>query len=343
MRTTARAKKTKKGFSIYLDKYEKGERTYETIFKNVSAREKNRKLVEAEDMIAERLKIKDSGTVFELLKNYQKNYLQKDIRVINAVIKKFKKFMGNDILLSDLDNTHLKDFRYYLLEMANLKGETPSSYSIRFKKILQYFFDKGLISLERLNGFKLIYKYSNKPKEILTADEFNQLYSNLNWNDEIAKAFLFSCLTGLGLSEIKKLKKDNIREDKLSVIRCKTGVSINIQLCHKALKIINSTESSNHVFDLREKNTGKNMSSYKINKHIRLWLQSFNINKHITYYCARHTYCNFLFEKAYNSKNDFHGVFYVVSKGMGHNQMSSTTRYLNNYNKDVYSLTSSII
>jgi len=121
MRTTARARKTKKGFSIYIDKYVNGVRTYETLFKNVSAKEKNRKLVEAEDIITKRLKIKDSGAVFDLLENYQKNYQQKDVRVINAVIEKFKKFMGNDILLSDLDNTHLKNFRYYLKECTSSK------------------------------------------------------------------------------------------------------------------------------------------------------------------------------------------------------------------------------
>lgn len=342
MNVTPRARKTKKGFSIYLDKYVNGKRTYETIFKNVSAKEKNRKLVEAEEIIDMILKNYKSYSLFKLLDEYSSNYIQKDSRVINAVISKFKSFMKNDILLKELDNSHLKNFRYYLKERANLKGETPSSYSIRFKKILQYFFDKGLISLERLNGFKLIYKSSNKPKEILTAEEFNQLYSNLSINDEIAKAFLFSCLTGLGLSEIKKLKKENIKGDRLFIIRCKTDEYIDIKLCTKALKIIDKIESSDYIFDLKSKNTGKDISDYKINKHIKLWMKAFNINKHITYYCARHTYCNFLFETAYNTKKDYHGVLYVVSKAMGHSKMSSTFRYLNNYNKDVYHLTSSI-
>ena len=116
---------------------------------------------------------------------------------------------------------------------------------------------------------------------------------------------------------------------------------INIELSDKALELINHKKTSGYVFNLNQ-NTEFEISDYKINKYLKNWIKENNINKHITYYCTRHTYCNFLFDTAYKTKNDYHGVFYVVSKAMGHSELSSTFRYLNNYNKDVYSLTSSI-
>lgn len=341
MNVTPRAKKTKKGFSIYLDKYANGKRTYETIFKNVSAKEKNRKLVEAEEIIDKILKNYKSYSLFKLLDEYSSNYIQKDSRVINAVISKFKSFMGSDILISELENEHLKNFRYYLSDLSSLKGETPSTYSIRFKKILQYLYDKDLISDKNLKAFKTINKFSNKPKEILSKDEFEHLYSNMDNDSEIEKAFLFSCLSGLGLSEIRRLKYEHIKSSNLQIKRSKTMSYINIKLSDRALGLIDDDNTSDYVFNLNQ-NTEFEISDYKINKYLKNWIKENNINKHITYYCARHTYCNFLFDTAYKTKNDYHGVFYVVSKAMGHSELSSTFRYLNNYNKDVYSLTSSI-
>ncbi len=82
---TPRARKTKNGFSIYLDKYVNGKRTYETIFKNVTRKDKNQKLVEAEKIIKQILNNYNSCTLFEFLDEYKNNYIQKDIRVINAV------------------------------------------------------------------------------------------------------------------------------------------------------------------------------------------------------------------------------------------------------------------
>lgn len=341
MKITPRAKKTKKGFSIYLDKYVNGKRTYETIFKNVPAKEKNRKLVEAEEIINKILENYNSYSLFELLEEYSNNYIKKDVNVIIAVINKFKTFLGSDILICELDITKLKDFRYYLSELSGLKGESPSSYSIRFKKILKYLYDKDLIGIELVNSFKTINKFCNVPKEILSKDEFEHLYSKLDKDSEIQKAFLFSCQTGLGLSEIRRLKFTHIKNGKLIIKRSKTVNYINIELSDKALELINHKKTSGYVFNLNQ-NTEFEISDYKINKYLKNWIKENNINKHITYYCTRHTYCNFLFDTAYKTKNDYHGVFYVVSKAMGHSELSSTFRYLNNYNKDVYSLTSSI-
>ena len=338
---TPRARKTKNGFSIYLDKYVNGKRTYETIFKNVKANEKNRKLVEAENAINKILKNYNSYSLFDLLDEYYNSYLQKDYRVIKAVINKFKLFLKEDILISDLKIEHVKNFRYYLSNLSKLKGETPSSYSIRFMKILNYLYDKDLINIDLLNSFKTINKFSNIPKEILSKDEFEHLYNNLDKDSEVQKAFLFSCLSGLGLAEIRRLKHEHIKNGILKIKRSKTDNFINIELSDKALKLIDDKNNSDYVFNLNQ-NTEDEMSDYKVNNYLKEWLEKFKINKHITYYCARHTYCNFLFETAYNSKSDYHGVLYVVSKAMGHSEMYSTFRYLNNYNKDVNSLTSSI-
>lgn len=198
-----------------------------------------------------------------------------------------------------------------------------------------------MIGIEVLNSFKTINKFSNVPKEILSKDEFEQLYSKLDKDSEIQKAFLFSCLTGLGLSEIRRLKFIHIKNGNLLIKRSKTVKYIDIELSDKALKLISDEKTSEYVFNLNQDTKGE-ISDYKINSYLKKWMKENNINKHITYYCARHTYCNFLFETAYKTKNDYHGVFYVVSKAMGHSELSSTFRYLNNYNKDVYSLTRSI-
>lgn len=338
---TPRARKTKNGYSIYLDKYVNGKRSYETIFKNVTKKDKNQKLVEAEKIIKQILKNYNSYTLFEFLDEYKNNYIQKDIRVINAVVTKFKEFMGHDILISDLGNTHVKDFRYYLKERANLKGETPSSYSIRFKKILQYLYENEMINRNTFNSFKIISIFNNKPKDVLTFKELSDLKKHKVKNEQIKMAFIFCCLSGLGYAEIKKLNWEHIQGRNLRIKREKTSNYIDIQLSDLAIELLGSEKNKGLVFNLINEKIGDFYSSETVNRMLSIWMKELNINKKITFYCARHCFANFLFEQSYNSKN-YHGLFYVVSKAMGHCSQKSTYRYLNNYRNDVYSLTNNL-
>lgn len=68
-------------------------------------------------------------------------------------------------------------------------------------------------------------------------------------NNEVKKAFLFACYTGLGLSECKKLTWGEIKNERLIIDRSKlNSAEINNGLSAKALEIIG--ERKKYFFNL---------------------------------------------------------------------------------------------
>ena len=218
----------------YLVIWNNGIRSYEwlhTVEKGDNKREK-KKL--AETIRAQRaIEIESEGTSYvpkhkkkititQYFDNYIKNYRQKDLRTIKSSLNKFQKYLQEPKLpISSLNKIHIEKFKYYLVHDAGLNGETPYSYWKRFKKVLIHAEKEGYIKETVFKNIRWESKNkkaeSTLTKQILSEDELTILKDTRCGNDEVKRAFLFACYTGLGYAEFKVLTWKNIVNQKLII------------------------------------------------------------------------------------------------------------------------------
>ena len=339
MSVQLREKKLKNGKSYYLDIYHNGSRSYKFLGikvitkgpKKDSPIQRKEKIRIAEERAAqEQIRLISKGTTYtpehlrdisfsDFAEHFIDNYSKRDIRILEGSIKKFKEFTSSNTLrMSDINPDLMEQFKEYLLSCESLSGETPHNYFTRFKKVLKSAKIKGII--QELPTDDITFKNPNKDenlrKEVLEIDELRILANTKCGNEEVKKAFLFSCYTGLGLAEIIDLKWKNIRKDRLITTRKKTGSPINNQLSSAPLNLIGEPrDKEDYVFKLQ------NISHTSVSKNLKYWLKRAEIDKKITFYCARHSFACLLLMNGANLKS--------VADAMGHSSTKTTLKYLN--------------
>ncbi|MBW8522157.1 site-specific integrase [Chryseobacterium chendengshani] len=271
----------------------------------------------------------DKISLFDYIDNYIETYDKADIRMIKSASNKLKEFIKNpNFKIKDLTETHFLKFGHFLNNDPKLKGDSPHSYWKRFKKIITQANRDKLIdeSVYRKVHFKKRGDLSDTmlTKQVLTEEELQTLFETECGNNEIKRAFLFACYSGLGYAEIKTFSwKHHVTNDRLIIKRIKTGTEINIALSKKALSLLGTPNSTDEkIFDITFQ--GKHISETSINKTLSNWLKKARIDKHITFYCGRHTFATRLLIKGADLK--------TVSQCLGHKSIQNTVKYLNYVN-----------
>lgn len=324
----------------YLDIYHNGNRSYEWLHSVEKGDDKIQKKALAETIRAQRaLEIESEGTQFvpkhkkkitvaQYFDNYIDNYQQKDVRSIKNALNKFQQYLLKPkFAISSLNQLHIEKFRHYLINDAGLSGETPYSYWKRFKKVLIHAQKEGYIKESIYKNIR--WESKNKKAEatltkpVLIEDEIAVLKKTRCGNDEVKRAFLFACYTGLGYAEFKTLTWKNIVNDRLIIDRVKTNSEINIQLSTSAIKLLGGPKKQDDfIFDLKHK--GKFLSEVAIKKNLTNMMKRANIDKNITFYCGRHTFAVRLLTNGANLK--------TVADALGHSSTAHTVKYLNYVN-----------
>jgi site-specific recombinase XerD len=149
----------------------------------------------------------------------------------------------------------------------------------------------------------------------LTVDELVKLhnYFNMEFINATHKAilarFLFSCFTGLRISDIQKLTIDNIGGDMLFFTAEKTGKIQKIMLNETALSFIDPEV----VF------YGKFTGEY-INRELKFISKACGISKRISFHVARHTFATNYLLSGGNVVN--------LQKLLGHSKITETMIYV---------------
>ena len=292
--------------------------------------------------------IDKSNTLFISYANkYLKQYRNKDLRKVKAALKHFYVFiqtrnLNNDSKQEEVNKLlykgnidHIKepklslaqfnkkianDFIDYIKHNSNLKGETPLAYVKKVKAILKDAENDEYIRKSPFDGIstkKITEPQSKIKKEMLTADEIVTLSKTKCSNEFIKRAFLFACYTGLGLSEIRKLKWKNIDFDNqiLTWGRSKTKIGTKVKLGKNAFaSIYGLDQTKENVFE-----SFKIPSNEGVNKVLKTWVKAAGIKKHITFYCARHSFASLILR---NSKN-----IQLTASLMGHTSTRFTSLY----------------
>lgn len=250
--------------------------------------------------------------------NYVKDYQQKDIRVMKSTLRKFKEFAPAGLLAKDITEEFCLKFKKYL--ESHLTGETPQTYFARFKKVLKYATKYG--KLFKYNPAYDIKNTSTKDsiaKDVLTIEEVKTLIGTTCGNDDVKRAFLFSCFTGLRWVDIVNLKWKNIEGDKLTIMQEKTkdkakdGGKVEMTLHPNAIAQLGERgEKDKAVFNT--------ISHTGTLKHLRNWTKKAGVGKHITFHSARHSFGTLL---ASNNVD-----ISLIASLLGHTSLKHTSKYI---------------
>lgn len=142
-----------------------------------------------------------------------------------------------------------------------------------------------------INPFKLLssdekVKQPDSHREYLSQEELQKLMITPCRRDDIGKAYLFACFSGLRISDIRALRwKNIIVEDGqffAMLFMQKTGKELKIPLPDKAMEIISIRgNDEDKVFFLPSNPT--------VEDNLKKWAEAAGINKHLTFHTARPT------------------------------------------------------
>jgi len=152
-------------------------------------------------------------------------------------------------------------------------------------------------------------------REYLTMDELKKLYNTPCDPPVLRAASLFSCLTGLRISDILQLRWEDIRDfpDGGKCVRLcteKTETEATIPISQEALELC-GTPGTGLVF--------KDLTRLIVNTKLKPWLKKCGITKYITFHCFRHTFATL----QVNEGTDI----YTVSHLLTHANVGTTQIY----------------
>lgn len=236
------------------------------------------------------------------------------------------------VYLSDIDKEFCEGFIAYLNGAKNLRkkeedetqrkplaNNTKKRLFAQFEAIINKAVRSELMEANPIGKIES----SEKPKTImtersfLTADEVRALTAAPCGNEQVKRAFLFSCFCGLRWSDIKSLRWENIKKDGDSWLiakrTIKTGEWVFNPLNEEAKTLLPSEEESvaGLVFNLP--------SPESANATVKRWAKAAGLDKKVTFHTARHTFATLMLTLGAD--------LYTTSKLLGHSNISTTQIY----------------
>jgi integrase len=225
----------------------------------------------------------------------------------------FKRFYQKDSIdIKRIDYEISLEFKNYLLSL-NITPYTAQHYFAAFKAALNH--AVRLREIEYNPAGTLTIKYQRKHIERLTLTELQALANTECKYNELKNGFLFSCFTGLRISDIRNLKFSNIKDNHLRIIIQKTKKEADIKMNETAIKIINEqskTKVDRFIFHIPH--------GGKTSKRLKEWIISAGIEKKITFHCSRHTFGCLLVENGVD--------VFTIKKIMSHEDVRTTLQYV---------------
>lgn len=154
-------------------------------------------------------------------------------------------------------------------------------------------------------------------REFLTVEELRRLQETQPPSEVLARAFYFSCLTGLRWSDVVKLSWGDVQEMPTGVRivfrQKKTGGMEYLDINEQAASMLGQRKPDESL--VFEDIGSKQAVAIKL----AAWVRCAGINKHITFHCARHTFTVMMLDLGVD--------LYTVSKLLGHRDISTTQIY----------------
>lgn len=208
------------------------------------------------------------------------------LRRYESVLEKLVAYQ-EEIFFNEIDYTFFQEFRKYYAKKGNQATTLNSNISV-IKKWLRKAQKSGIrlkIDLDEIISGK-----TSGNRVALNPEELKKVcgYYFSEWINPTHKLtlgyFLFSCFTGLRLSDVMNLTRKELA-DEIQFVSVKTSKDQIISLNKKAKEIIESYESL--FVDFIHPNT--------MNEELKHIMKHLGIKKKISFHCARHSFAtNFL-------------------------------------------------
>lgn len=315
-------------FKYQLDLYEKGRRRREIIenlvvHPNDSSEEKKAKAKRAETIRAKRefelntskhgftSTLRRRGSFIEYFKKLENSKVAENtIENWTKTRKHILKFANERITFEEIDKVWLEGFLKYL--KSKLSTNSVITYFANIRETLKQAYKDKIIDENPCIHLKAI-PPEEKEMTYLTEKEVQKLFATKSNSPEVKRAFLFECSTGVRISDIKNLKWENIKGNRLFFKQIKTGQREQFYLSEDAQKLLGERgKDTEPIFKLSSHTSS-------INRAIKVWVKKAGINKIITTHIGRHTFATSLITQG----TDIYGV----RKLMGHKDLRSTQKY----------------
>lgn len=255
----------------------------------------------------------------EFFDDFVSTYSRKDIKVVAAVSGYLKRFVSEaDMRSQVLDKNFCESFLSYL--SGFLHGNTPVGYFKKFKMCLTSCVDKGLLLKNPADGIRLTTS-EEITKDILDCNEIQMLADTPIPNDEVKRAFLFACYTGLRWCDVEALQYKSVDFRRNMLVICQRKVMSHSS---KAVLHLNLNKTAMNLLRLHtglpdDKVFG--LPSYSYARRLLIdWACRAGLQKHITFHCARHSFVTNIMLGGANIK--------TASVLAGHSTIRHTEKYV---------------
>jgi len=232
----------------------------------------------------------------------------------NSVLNKLREWKGS-ILFHDITEQLIKELNYYLLHDLGNSKLTTSTTLKNFKKYLHIANKKGIYTPIRHSDIKVPHPRGQRTH--LAKDEVKRLivfyeseFINESYKNILGR-FLFSCFTGIRISDNKNITNENIIENTLAFTSQKTGKFQRIKLNENAKKFIDLTGPTLFKGDYSEQH---------INRELKEIAKIVGIKKNVSFHVSRHTFATLFLLQG--------GNVVVLQKALGHTNITDTMIYV---------------
>ena len=253
-------------------------------------------------------------------------------RTVLNTVRALKLFRGDYIAFRDVDKEFLSEFTDYLRQMpkaskygvlktgGRLSANSVVSYYGTLRTAINRAYKEGIITVNPTKEFDFASKVRQEPsrREYLTIDELKTLINTECRHEIVKRAFLFSCLCGLRVSDIRKLRWCDLQRSggrvRIEITMQKTKEPLYLPISDEALKWLperGEANDSDYIFPLTHEGT--------VNDTLQHWAKVAGITKHISFHSGRHTHATMMLTLGAD--------LYTVSKLLGHKNIATTQIY----------------
>ena len=253
-------------------------------------------------------------------------------RTVLNTVRVLKLFRGDYIAFRDVDKEFLSEFTDFLRQMpkaskygvlktgGRLSNNSVVSYYGTLRTAINRAYKEGIITVNPTKEFDFASKVRQEPsrREYLTIDELKTLINTECRHEIVKRAFLFSCLCGLRVSDIRKLRWFDLQRNggrvRIEITMQKTKEPLYLPISDEALKWLperGEANDSDFIFPLTHEGT--------VNDTLQHWAKVAGITKHISFHVARHTHATMMLTLGAD--------LYTVSKLLGHKNIATTQIY----------------
>lgn len=330
-------KKRDGGESLYLDIYFKGTRKTEFLGLYITKNDPERK---NKKELAEKKRSQKELEIFanynnlpnfsygkeDFLKYYENKFPDVHHNFVRNLIKEFakNKLVNNTLSFNKIDEKFCEELKQWLV-LSEYKNNSVWVLLNRLKTVLNIAVKEKIIPFNPAKNIHI--KKEETERVFLTFDELKKLNETECSNDILKKSFLFSCFTGLRLSDIRELTWSQIREGKIYFRQKKTKGVEYLPLSNQALKILDEIIKKDGEIDDQKVFDFSMLYSHTLGDKLRKWATAAKVNKEITFHSSRHTFATLSLQ---------YGVdLFEVSKLLGHKSIAQTQIYAKIFNEQL--------